>query len=733
MYNILHITNHPGTTQNLKTLTKYLNIPETNLVTERWAHGLYVTKEQANTLWNSIYKNKVLELKYNILFFTDIPLYARPFLQNIEDHNCIVIIYIANRFDWGTWNYNDSSYFELYSEISKHPRVFFTAENRYDQYYTKLKNVTFYYDDIIRLTPVLSDTVNLPITSKFFILHRGMQLANYKLYLDQQNISYEMFGEGYTRFRDQKHITEYIGIFHLPYQTNIQSLSENWGYNIIYFIPSKRFITDLIFNSTWYYWEEKTKSKELVINSIEYSEWYQPENEQFFEYFDSWEELGTKYKFLSNNIKYDSFPIEYLEKKITLVKQMKIRNRQNINLWKTIFEKATPINENELNEINKNNMINKVNEESNSVFTDVTIVTMFYNIRKLDCDETNYHRKLDTFKDLANKFILQLPYPLIIFIDKNDLDMKKFIETSRLKTNKGINSNTLICYISFEDTYFYKYVNRIKELQNIHKIANGNPRHETPLYITLNNNKFYFMEKAIEINPFSSNKFMWMDMGINHVAKEPNMIHNWIRSVPDKIKQLCINPYLENDIVKDYFILIRHNCAGGLFSGNKDNILKYIQLYKNKVEQIYNENWYQIDEAIMTIVQRENPDLFEFYYGDYEGIIANYLEPKYSIGLIIQGSEKAIRYNKSNFAYKILRYLSPYFKIKERRNNDWIYRYISQNIICNYYNNNSLLHDDVIEYINEKLSADDKHMMCILRCNQSNLNFYKNKNNILDF
>ena len=100
-------------------------------------------------------------------------------------------------------------------------------------------------------------------------------------------------------------------------------------------------------------------------------------------------------------------------------------------------------------------MINKVNEESNSVFTDVTIVTMFYNIRKLDGDETNYHRNLDTFKELANKFILKLPYPLIIFIDKNDLDMKKFIESSRInnKDNDGnTSSNTLICYISFEDT-----------------------------------------------------------------------------------------------------------------------------------------------------------------------------------------------------------------------------------------------------------------------------------------
>ena len=65
-----------------------------------------------------------------------------------------------------------------------------------------------------------------------------------------------------------------------------------------------------------------------------------------------------------------------------------------------------------------------------------------------------------------------------------------------------------------------------------------------------------------------------------------------------------------------YFENIYHNCAGGLFSGSKENMLKYIELFKQKTEQIYSEDWYQIDEAVMTMVQRENYDLFDFFYGD---------------------------------------------------------------------------------------------------------------------
>ena len=45
-----------------------------------------------------------------------------------------------------------------------------------------------------------------------------------------------------------------------------------------------------------------------------------------------------------------------------------------------------------------------------------TIVTSFYNIRKMENNPLCESRGEDTYLDLANHFILQLPYNLIIFI-----------------------------------------------------------------------------------------------------------------------------------------------------------------------------------------------------------------------------------------------------------------------------------------------------------------------------
>ena len=360
-----------------------------------------------------------------------------------------------------------------------------------------------------------------------------------------------------------------------------------------------------------------------------------------------------------------------------------------------------------------------------------TIVTMIYDIRKMEnCSNDDNNRSLMNYIDLAKNFILKLPYPIIIFIDKDEKEIYNSIYNTRSSLN--LLHLTYIYKLDFKETYFYKDLSRIEELQQKFFIENGNLAKDTPLYVILNNNKFCFMEKTIELNPFNSSHFIWMDFGINHVAKNTEIIHEWILKVPDKIKQLCINPYIENIGPKKYFKNIYHNCAGGLFSGSKENMTKYIELFKQKTEQIYSEDWYQIDEAVMTMVQRENYDLFEFFYGDYEGIISNYLKPLHSWWLINSNIEKCLRMNNTKYLYDILIYLDSYFLVEVNQNNNDFYKFIDNNIICNYYENSKKLRTEIIYLINIKLDKNDENMRNLLKNNKNNLNYYENKN-MLDF
>lgn len=340
----LHITNHPGTTRNIHNVFAYLG---KEIVTETCAFPLHITEEHASQIWTD-YQTREYPSRYQTILFTDTSMYARPFLQHIEDHSMNIVVYVTNRFDWGAWHIHDHAYATLYADRSRHPRVFFLADNRYDQYYASvIHGIHFRNADLFRLTPQISQNYSLETkekimihNSKLFIYNRGTFLRFYEDLLPFTKQEYDIYGyDGYQRYQDEYHISEYLGFLHLPYQTNIQSLWENLGHGIIYFIPSKTFLLELI-KEPWYYWEEKCKSPELCATSIDLAEWYQAENAVFFVYFDSWADLKEQRDiFLENNS-----AIYYKKKHISL--QLIESNRLSLDKWDAVFSSLTTMQEN---------------------------------------------------------------------------------------------------------------------------------------------------------------------------------------------------------------------------------------------------------------------------------------------------------------------------------------------------------------------------------------------------
>ena len=358
-----------------------------------------------------------------------------------------------------------------------------------------------------------------------------------------------------------------------------------------------------------------------------------------------------------------------------------------------------------------------------------TIITMLYDIRSMENNQIERNRKLDSYIDFSKKCLLKLPFPIIFFIDEN-LETYDAIYNSRKELN--LLDKTYIYKCDFKTTYFYKDFSRLQELQTQFKILNGELEHETPLYVILNNNKFDCIDKTIELNPFNSSHFVWMDFGINHVAENTEYIYNWIHEVPDKIKQMCINPFVENVEPKEYFRFIYHNMAGGLFSGSLNNMKKYSELFKKKTEEIYNQDWYQIDEAVMTMVYRENPELFDLFYGDYKGIVSNYQIPFHNMDLILRGCQKCIDHNSFKEAYNILVYCLKYFL--DNSYNGLVFYFIELNLKTNYIINNNLLLDGVITLINFKKKSSTEWqrnlMHNILENYKEYINHYENKDKI---
>lgn len=271
-----------------------------------------------------------------------------------------------------------------------------------------------------------------------------------------------------------------------------------------------------------------------------------------------------------------------------------------------------------------------------------TIVSHFYDIHK---DQEFTERYLS----LAKEFILLLPFPLVFYTNSEYLQK----QVSLLR-----DVNCTIVMEPFETTQYYPYVEKIKKSQ--YKIHNLSPVKDTPEYIVTQYNKFYFVEKAITSNFYNTTHFLYCDFGINHIAKNPFDILN-LKLNDTQITQMCINPFIEylpdRESLKNFFQYIYHHTSGGLFSGHMDTMLTYCTLFSECINNIFIENWFQLDEAVMTIVQRENPHLFQFYYGDYDGIITNLFGPVNDLWLINHNLEKAKKYEHAEHIHNIQEFL----------------------------------------------------------------------------
>ena len=74
---ILHITNHPGTIQNINQVATYINTSDNTsneiqleITTHPWNYGYYVSKSQADEIFQ-LFRDGGIITRYDILLFTD--------------------------------------------------------------------------------------------------------------------------------------------------------------------------------------------------------------------------------------------------------------------------------------------------------------------------------------------------------------------------------------------------------------------------------------------------------------------------------------------------------------------------------------------------------------------------------------------------------------------------------------------------------------------------------------
>lgn len=241
-----------------------------------------------------------------------------------------------------------------------------------------------------------------------------------------------------------------------------------------------------------------------------------------------------------------------------------------------------------------------------------TIVTGFFDIGRDKWPK--YNRKLAVYLSNALRN-LELDVNMVIFIEsKLEYYVKKCREIYPNKTH--------IVVMKLEDLPKYQLRDKIKNIMDSDDFKNGIkcpnvPEMWNPDYNIVVWSKIDLLQKAIEINPFHSTHFGWLDFGIGDYCR----IENLSKVFPDKIRILCRSQPQVSDLDRVKMCKSHTNrFAAGFFTGEKNYLLYFIHLVNQEIDKCLELNVVDCEQTMFSNVYLQYKDLFELYYGDWSNI-----------------------------------------------------------------------------------------------------------------
>jgi len=241
----------------------------------------------------------------------------------------------------------------------------------------------------------------------------------------------------------------------------------------------------------------------------------------------------------------------------------------------------------------------------------VTLVTAF-----IPSNSSRQDRKLVQYMELGSK-LLTVPINKIFFTTQEIIDEYK------LESNE----HTQIVCIKL-DNYLYQNRDKITQFE----LTTTNPDKDTLDYMIIMCSKTEYITKAIELNPYQSRDFVWVDFGIRHVFKcSDEEYQTKILRLHDKsyqgIRIASIWP-LSADVsgYMDIYRQIHWFFAGGVFGGDRESLLEFANRMREKCLEIISTRKSLMWEVnIWRMIYLNNPKLFLPYKCDHDmTIIDNY-------------------------------------------------------------------------------------------------------------
>ena len=230
-----------------------------------------------------------------------------------------------------------------------------------------------------------------------------------------------------------------------------------------------------------------------------------------------------------------------------------------------------------------------------------TIVTGYFQLKQAKASHDTYARWMRNMLCIDN--------PMVIFCDVASEQMIR-------ETREGNMEKTKIIVTTFNEFYSYRYARDFLEHYKMDKEQRVG--HNMFLYMIWSE-KSHFLKRAIELNPFSTEYFVWCDIGCFRV---PNTRYlNWPN--PEKISTLdknkvlllSVQPFTPEELQCHSegglpVFQFTNRIGGTIFGGGKEVLLQWHDKYYEMLEYFISiGRFIGKDQSIMNSVYLLNRDM----------------------------------------------------------------------------------------------------------------------------
>lgn len=260
---------------------------------------------------------------------------------------------------------------------------------------------------------------------------------------------------------------------------------------------------------------------------------------------------------------------------------------------------------------------------------DLTIVSGLWDINRSGRPFNHYIENLNKLLDINLNLFLYLPKELEPLVWKKRSPKNTFVKTYELLDIKNM-------YAPFWDKT--QKLRTSPDWYNKAAWLPNSPQASLKWYLPIVQSKMFLLNDATLFNPFKTNHFIWLDAAITNTVNSDFLIqqNSLEKLLPHLDKFLFLSfPYTADTEIHGFDFsainkysgkTVEYVCRGGLFGGDKNSINTANATYYHLLNSTLNDNLLGTEESIFTIMSYLEPNLYNRFSLDSNGLIIKFIQ-----------------------------------------------------------------------------------------------------------